>query len=105
MVEKIIITDENLTILYSLKSSLLENLNLISSVFWMGKTLFYSKGNNITYYYPFDSIEQKIFSSDQTNLILNGLLSDRIMYSARSTHSNTLTVIIIILLLRLIHLL
>ena len=92
MVEKIVITDESLIILYTLKSSLLENLNIISSVFWMGKSLFYTKGNNIVYYYPFDSIEQKIFSSDHRNIILNGLFADRIMYSAIS--SNNLTVII-----------
>ncbi len=92
MVEKIVITDENLLILYTLKFSLLENLNIISSVFWMGKTLFYTKGNSIVYYYPFDSIEQKIFTSDQTNLTLNGLFSDRIMYTSTFPPSNNITV-------------
>jgi hypothetical protein len=92
MVEKIVITDENLLILYTLKFSLLENLNIISSVFWMGKTLFYTKGNSIVYYYPFDSIEQKIFTSDQTNLTLNGLFSDRIIYTAAFPPSNNITV-------------
>jgi hypothetical protein len=92
MVEKIVITDENLLILYTLKFSLLENLNIISSVFWMGKTLFYTKGNSIVYYYPFDSIEQKIFTSDQTNLTLNGLFSDRIMYTSTFPPYNNITV-------------
>jgi hypothetical protein len=84
MVEKIVITDENFYVLYSLKSSLLDNLNLISSLFWMGKTIFYTKGNNIFYFYPFDSLEQKVFTSDQCNILLNGLFSDRIIYSAKT---------------------
>ena len=77
MIEKIVILDEEMKILHSLKINLIENPNIISSLFWIGKTLFYSKGSSIHYFYGEDNINQKVFSSGQANTNIAGILSDR----------------------------
>lgn len=92
MIEKIVITDEEMKILYSLKSSLLENPNIISSMFWIGKTLFYSKGSSIHYFYGEDNINQKIFSSGQPNINISGILADRYILVSKVSDKNVLDV-------------
>jgi hypothetical protein len=87
MIEKIVITDENLKILYSFKISLQENPNIISSLYFIGKTLFYSKGNSINYFYGEDNIHQKVFSSDQPNTIISGILCDRYILVSKASGS------------------
>jgi hypothetical protein len=79
MIEKIVITDDKMRILYSYKINLLENTNIISSLFWLGKTLIYSKGSSINYFYGEDGIHQKIFTCDTDNTVISGLLSDRFL--------------------------
>lgn len=95
MIEKIVITDENMRILYSFKISLLENPNIISSLFWVGKTLFYSKGSSIHYFYGEDYINQKVFSSDQPNTIISGVLADRYILVSKVFGSKDLNNIIV----------
>lgn len=96
MIEKIVITDEEMKIIYSFKTSLLENPNIISSLFWIGKTLIYSKGNSIYYFYGEDNLNQKIFSSAQPNLNISGILADRYILVAKAPEKNVMDVIVII---------
>lgn len=87
MIEKIIITDENLRVLYSLKFNLLENPNIISSLFFIGETLFYNRGNNILYFNGEDNLNQRIFSTDQPNSIITSILADRYVLAAKLINS------------------
>jgi WD40 repeat protein len=95
MIEKIVITDENLRILYMYKISLLENPNIVSSLYWIGRTLFYTKGSSINYFYGEDGIHQKVFSSDQSNAIISGILSDRYILVSKIHASKDLNNIVI----------
>ena len=94
MIEKIVVTDEEMKIIYSLKSSLLDNPNIISSLFWIGKTLFYSKGSSIHYFYGEDTINQKVFSSAQPNVNISGVLADRYVLVSRNSDNSVMDVIV-----------
>lgn len=83
MIEKIVLTDENLRILHSIKFNLLENPNIISSLYFIGETLFYNRGNNLFYFNPQENINQRIFTTDQPNSIISGLLSDRCILASK----------------------
>lgn len=87
MIEKIIITDENFRVLFSLKFNLLENPNIISSLFFIGETLFYIRGNNILYFNGEDNMNQRIFSTDQPNSIITAILADRFILAAKLLNS------------------
>jgi hypothetical protein len=95
MIEKIVITDEDLRILHFYKIGLLENPNIISSLYWIGKTLFYTKGSAINYFYGDDNLHQKIFSSDQSNTIISGILSDRYILVSKLHGSKDLNNIVV----------
>ena len=100
MIEKIIITDENLRILYFLKFNLLENPNIISSLFFIGQTLFYNRGNNIFYFNGEENLNQRVFSTDQPNSIISAILCDRYILTAKLINSkdiNNVSVIILFL--------
>ena len=70
MIEKIVITDENLRILHSIKFNLLENPNIISSLYFVGETLFYNRGMNLFYFNAQVNINQRIFSPPHPNSII-----------------------------------
>ena len=78
MIEKIVITNKKLEPLFSNKISLLDSLDIISSIFWLGETLLYTRGKFVYYFYPFQEIEQKVFTSDQNSLTIAGVVSDRL---------------------------
>lgn len=84
MIEKIIITDEKMKILYTYKTALHENPNIISSLFWIGKTLIYTKGNSICYFYGDDNINQKIFTNSRPSTYIAGVLPDRFLLVSKS---------------------
>jgi hypothetical protein len=88
MIEKIIILDENMRMLYSFKLGLLEHPNIISSMFFLGKTLLYSLGNNIYYFYGDDDINQKVFSCDFINPVISGVMSDRYILTNKTEGNN-----------------
>lgn len=88
MIEKIIICNMEIVPLYKIKISLLENPNIISSQYWVGKTLLFTRGNNIYYYYPRDNIVNKIFTNNQTHTIISGILCDRMLLSNKIWGSN-----------------
>ena len=46
-------------------------------MFWIGKTLIYSQGNKVYYFYGDDNINQKIFTNSRSNTFVAGILSDR----------------------------
>jgi hypothetical protein len=94
MIEKIVVTDEEMKIIYSLKSCLLDNPNIISSLFWIGRTLLYSKGSSIHYFYGEDTINQKIFSSAQPNVNITGVLADRCVLVSRNSDNSVMDVIV-----------
>ena len=77
MIEKIIFLDENMHTISSFKIPLLNNLYLINSLYFIGNTLLYSKGNSLSYYYIKDNINQKIFTNCFNNFYISGILSDR----------------------------
>lgn len=83
MIEKIVLTDENLRILHSIKFNLLENPNIISSLYFIGETLFYNRGNNLFYFNAQENINQRIFSTDQPNSMISGILSDRCILASK----------------------
>lgn len=87
MIEKMIITDENLKIIYSLKFNLLENPNIISSLFFIGETLFYNRGNNIFYLNGEENLNQRIFTTDQPNSMISAILSDRYVLASKLLNS------------------
>lgn len=87
MIEKIIVTDENFRIMYSLKFSLLENPNIISSLFFISETLFYNRGCNILYFNGEENLNQRIFSTDQPNSIITAVLADRYVLAAKLLNS------------------
>jgi hypothetical protein len=99
MIEKIVITDENMRPLFSYKIGLLENPNIISSLFWVGKTLFYTKGNSLSYFYGEDSTHQKIFSSDHPNSTISGVLSDRVILITKAFNSKDVNNVIVYIIL------
>ena len=84
MIEKIVITDDKMKPLYTFKTSLNENPNLISSMFWIGKTLLYAKGNSINYFYGDDNINQKLFTNNRGCTFIAGVLPDRFILVSRS---------------------
>lgn len=77
MIEKIIITDDTMRILHTFKIELNGNPNIISSMFWLGKTLIYTKGTSISYFYGEDNINQKIFTNNLPSTFIAGVLPDR----------------------------
>jgi hypothetical protein len=83
MIEKIVLTDENLRILYSIKFNLLENPNIASSLYFIGETLFYNRGKDIFYFNAQENINQRIFSTDQPNSIISGILADRYILASK----------------------
>ena len=91
MIEKIVITDEKLEPLFYNKISLLDSLDIISSVNWLGETLLYTRGRFIYYFYPFEEIDQKVFTSDQNVLCISGVVSDRIFLTAKNDFSQAVT--------------
>ena len=60
-----------------------------------GKTLFYTKGSSISYFYGEDNLNQKIFSSDQSNTIISGILSDRYILISKLHGSKDLNNIVV----------
>ena len=93
MIEKILICNHELTPLFKVKIALLENPNIISSMYWVGKTLIYTRGNDIYYYYPQDNILNKIFTNDQTHTIVSGITPDRFILSNKIWGSKELVTI------------
>lgn len=79
MIEKIVICNYQLEQLYVIKIPLIESPNIICSMYWIGTTLLYSKGNSIYYYYPNDNICQKIFTNDKPHTVISGVLADRLI--------------------------
>ena len=88
MIEKIVILNENMKIISTFKTSLNDNPNLISSLFFIGKTLIYSKGNNIMYYYWDENINQKIFTNNRPTTFISGVLSDRFILTSQNNKDN-----------------
>ena len=84
MIEKIVITNEKLEPLFFNKISLLDSLDIISSVFWLGETIIYTRVKYVYYFYPLEEIEQKVFTSDQNVLSLSGVISDRLIMANKN---------------------
>lgn len=84
MIEKIVITDEKLRTQFVFKTPLTENPNLISSMFWIGKTLIFAKGSCLSYYYAQDNICQKIFTNNRPTTYIAGVLPDRFILISQS---------------------
>ena len=94
MIEKIVILNDKMKVISTYKTSLNDNPNLISSLFFIGKTLIYSKGNNIIYYYWDDNINQKIFTNNRPTTFISGVLSDRFILTSQNNKDNIESAII-----------
>lgn len=93
MIEKVLICNHNLVPVYQIKITLLENPNIISSLYWVGKTLIYTRGNDVCYYYPNDNLNYKLFTNDQCHTQVAGVMSDRFILISKIWASTKLITI------------
>ena len=77
MIDKINLYNREMKIVSSLKFNLKESPFIISSLIFLDCTLIYSRGNNISYFYPYDNIDQLIFRNNRKPIFISGILPDR----------------------------
>ena len=91
MIDKISLFDKDMKKTSVIKLHLKENPFLTSSIFFIENTLVYSKGNNIYYFYPPDSTNQKICTNIRTPIFISGILSDRYILISQGMNNNIKT--------------
>ena len=62
-----------------LKFNLKESPYIISSLLFLDCTLIYSRGHKISYFYPYDNINQLILRNNRKPIFISGILPDRII--------------------------
>ena len=77
MIDKINLYNREMKIVSSIKFNLKESPYIISSLLFLDCTLIYSKGNSISYFYPYDNINQLIFRNNRKPSFISGVLPDR----------------------------
>lgn len=80
MIDKINIYNREMKIVSTLKFDLKESPYLISSLIFFDCTLIYSKGNSISYFYPYDNINQLILRYNRKPIFISGILPDRFLF-------------------------
>ena len=66
MLDKIKIYSKDMQLIDCYKFDMLENPNITSSLYFLGNTLIYSRGSKIYYYYPYDKVNQLIFTNNHS---------------------------------------
>ena len=77
MIDKINLYNREMKIVASLKFNLKESPYIISSIIFLDCTLIYARGNKISYFYPYDNIDQVIFRNNRMPCFISGILPDR----------------------------
>ena len=77
LLDKINIYDHEMKLISHLKFNMLENPYIVSSLYFLDCTLIYSKGSKIYYFYPYDNINQLIFTNNRSPCFISGILTDR----------------------------
>ena len=80
MIDKINIYNREMKIVSTLKFDLKESPYIISSLIFFDSTLIYSKGNSISYFYPYDNINQLILRNNRKPTFISGILPDRFLF-------------------------
>ena len=80
MIDKINIYNREMKIVSTLKFDLKESPYLISSLIFFDCTLIFSKGNSISYFYPYDNINQLILRYNRKPIFISGILPDRFLF-------------------------
>ena len=77
MLDKINIYNKEMKLISYLKFNMSENPYITSSLYFLDCTLIYSRGEKIYYFYPYDNINQLIFTNNRSPCIISGVLTDR----------------------------
>ena len=77
MLDKINIYNLEMKLISYLKFNMLENPYITSSLCFLDCTLIYSRGSKIYYFYPYDNINQLIFTNNRSPFFISGILTDR----------------------------
>ena len=77
MIDKINMYNREMKIVASLKFDLKESPYITSSLLFLDCTLIYSRGNKLSYFYPYDNINQFIFNNNRMPCFISGILPDR----------------------------
>ena len=79
MIDKINIYNREMKVVSCLKFNLKESPYIISSLLFLDCTLIYSRGHKISYFYPYDNINQLILRNNRKPIFISGILPDRII--------------------------
>ena len=77
MIDKINLYNREMKVVASLKFDLKESPYIISSLIFLDCTLIYARGNKLSYFYPYDNINQLIFRNNRMPCFISGILPDR----------------------------
>ena len=77
MIDKINLYNREMKLVSSLKFNLKESPFIISSLIFLDCTLIYARGNQISYFYPYDNINQLIIRNNRKPIFISGILPDR----------------------------
>ena len=90
MIDKINLYNREMKIVASLKFNLKESPYIISSIIFLDCTLIYARGNKISYFYPYDNIDQLIFRNNRKPCFISGILPDRFILVSQNA-DNTIS--------------
>jgi len=88
MIDKINIYNREMKLIASLKFNFKESPYIISSLFFLDCTLIYSKNDSISYFYPYDNINQLIFKNNRKPIFISGILPDRFIIVSQTVKIN-----------------
>ena len=87
MIDKINIYNREMKLISSLKINFKESPYIISSLIFLDCTLIYSKNDSISYFYPYDNINQFIFRNNRKPIFISGILPDRFIIVSQTAKS------------------
>ena len=88
LISKINIYNREMKFISSIKFNFEESPYLISSIFFLDRTLIYSRNNTISYFYPNDYINQLIMRNNRKPIYISGILPDRFLLVSLTGNSN-----------------
>ena len=88
MIDKINLYNREMKIVSSLKFNLKESPYITASLIFLDCTLIYSRGNKISYFYPYDNINQLILRNNRKPCYVSGILPDRFLLVSQIANNN-----------------
>ena len=88
MIDKINLYNREMKIVSSLKFDLKESPYITASLIFLDCTLIYSRGNKISYFYPYDNINQLILRNNRKPCYISGILPDRFLLVSQIANNN-----------------